>query len=70
MITTWPFDLAWEQQNVKSLSFVEFAEDLYTGSDVLIGAGNTELFVRDILGLDSATSPKKVVRQWKQQRLI
>jgi hypothetical protein len=39
------------------------------GPDVLIGAGNTELFVRDILGLD-AESPPALVKQWKQKWIV
>ena len=47
----------------------EFAEDLYVGSDVLVGAGNTELFVRDVLQLDTERD-LQFFKQWKQSRLI
>ena len=30
----------------------KYAGDRYTGPDILIGAGNTELFTHDVLGLD------------------
>lgn len=30
----------------------EFSGDLYRGPDILVGAGNTELFTHDVLGLD------------------
>ena len=38
------------EQNILSL----FAEDLYTGPPVLVDNGNTELFTRDILQLETA----------------
>jgi hypothetical protein len=37
--------------------------------DVLIGAGNTELFVRDVLGLDKDVELKAFM-QWRQNRLL
>ena len=46
----------------------EFSDHLYTGSDVLISGGNTELFVRDVLELDSATD-LKFFNQWTQGSL-
>jgi hypothetical protein len=45
----------------------EYADDLYTGPNVLIGAGNTELFVRDVLNLDSEENTKKY-KQSRQER--
>ena len=52
VIKTWAFDKGSEAA-IRELSILrEFVEDLYDGEAVLVGAGNTELFVRDVLGLD------------------
>lgn len=53
VIKTWAFDKGSEAA-IRELSILrEFIEDLYEGDAVLVGAGNTELFVRDVLELDS-----------------
>lgn len=47
----------------------KFSDDLYTGMDVLVGAGNTELFVRDVLELEIEIG-MQALKQWKQNRLL
>jgi hypothetical protein len=44
----------------------EFEDDQYIGPDVLVGAGNTELFIRDVLGLESEVG-LKYFKQWSQE---
>jgi predicted RNA-binding Zn-ribbon protein involved in translation (DUF1610 family) len=69
VIKTWSYESGAEAAKRELSVLQEFSDDLYTGVDVLIGAGNTELFVRDVLGLD----PDKEVqefKQWKQNKLI
>jgi predicted RNA-binding Zn-ribbon protein involved in translation (DUF1610 family) len=69
VIKTWSYESGAEAAKREISVLQEFSDDLYTGVDVLIGAGNTELFVRDVLGLD----PDKEVqefKQWKQNKLI
>jgi len=48
VIKAWPFELGVAAAEREIQILREFAEDLYTGTDVLSGGGNTELFVRDI----------------------
>ena len=69
VIETWVFDPGVAAAERETQILREFAEDRYIGPDVLIGAGNTELFVRDILALDSETDTRSV-KQWKQHRLF
>lgn len=45
----------------------EYSDDLYCGPDVLIGSGNTELFVRDVLQLDLDADTQEY-KQHRQQR--
>lgn len=51
-IKTWSFDNGAEAVERESAILREFVVHFYSGPDVLVGGGNTELFVRDILGLD------------------
>jgi hypothetical protein len=53
-IKIWSFDNGAEAAEREGLILKEFIHDFYSGPDVLVGGGNTELFVRDVLGLDSA----------------
>ena len=69
VVKTWPYELGAEAAKREIAVLREFADDLYTGLDVLVGAGNTELFVRDILELDTETETK-VIKQWRQNPLI
>jgi hypothetical protein len=52
VIKTWAFDKGVDAADRELSILREFADDLYAGDDVLVGSGNTELFVRDVLGLD------------------
>jgi len=68
-IKTWSFDLGAEAARREIAILQEYADDLYTGADVLVGAGNTELFVRDVLELDTEVG-LQTVKQWRQSKLI
>jgi hypothetical protein len=52
LIKTWAFENGAEAAERELEVLREFMDDRYAGDDVLIGAGNTELFIRDVLGLD------------------
>ena len=52
VIKTWLFDKGSEAADRELAVLREFMDDRYVGDDILKGAGNTELFVRDVLGLD------------------
>lgn len=69
VIKTWSYERGAEAAKREIAILQEFSDDLYTGIDVLIGAGNTELFVRDVLDLDSEKE-LQFFKQWKQDRLI
>ena len=69
VIQTWSYERGAEAAKREVEILQEFSDDLYTGIDVLIGAGNTELFVRDVLDLDSEKE-LQVFKQWKQNNLI
>jgi hypothetical protein len=68
-IKTWCFDQGAEAAKREIAILREYADDLYTGENVLLGAGNTELFVRDVLGLDTEAGLQSV-KQWRQNRLL
>lgn len=65
VVKTWSFDYGGDAAKREIAILQEFSDDLYTGVDVLIGAGNTELFVRDVLELD-AEMGQHTYKQWKQ----
>jgi hypothetical protein len=69
VIKTWSYESGAEAAKREISVLQEFSDDLYTGVDVLIGAGNTELFVRDVLGLDPDKEVQEL-KQWKQNKLI
>ncbi len=69
VIKTWDFEHGSNAAKREISVLQEFSDDLYTGIDVLVGAGNTELFVRDVLQLDTYTD-LQMVKQWKQNRLL
>lgn len=50
-IKTWQFDVGRVAAEREAEILSQFDGDRYHGSDVLVGAGNTELFTHDILGL-------------------
>lgn len=68
VIRTWQFSKGIEAANRELAVLREFSDDIYTGPDVLIGGGNTELFIRDVLELDSEENTK-LFKQWVQGRL-
>jgi hypothetical protein len=59
IIKTWSFIQGAEAAIRESKILKENFDDLYKGPEVLIGAGNTELFTRDILNLDYEESNTK-----------
>lgn len=69
VIKTWFYELGSDAAKREIAVLREFSDDLYTGIDVLVGAGNTELFVRDVLDLDTEEEIKNY-KQWKQHRLL
>ena len=69
VIKTWNFERGGDAAKREIAVLQEFSDDLYTGIDVLVGAGNTELFARDVLELDTKTS-LQAFKQWKQKRLL
>ena len=52
LIKTWAFEKGSEAAERELEVLREFMDYRYAGDDILIGAGNTELFIRDVLGLD------------------
>lgn len=69
VVKTWSFDYGGDAAKREIAILQEFSDDLYTGVDVLIGAGNTELFVRDVLELDTEKG-QHTYKQWKQNSLL
>jgi len=67
-LKTWSFERGKEAALKEIAILREFADDLYVGPPVLIGAGNTELFVRDVLELDVRDNLKHF-EQWTQESL-
>ena len=69
VIKTWSYEIGAEAAKREIAVLREYADDLYTGIDVLVGAGNTELFVRDVLELDDEKN-KAQYKQWRQAKLL
>jgi hypothetical protein len=69
VIKTWSYEIGAQAAKREIAVLREFADDLYTGIDVLVGAGNTELFVRDVLELDDEKN-KMQYKQWRQTKLL
>ena len=69
VIKIWLYELGAEAAKREIAVLREYADDLYTGIDVLVGAGNTELFVRDVLELDTKADIQ-LFKQWRQTPLI
>jgi hypothetical protein len=65
-LQTWYFERGEEAAKREESILREFADDQYLGPTVLVGAGNTELFVRDVLGLDDRVG-LKYFEQWTQE---
>lgn len=68
VLHTWNFSVGADAASRELEILKQYSEDLYAGPAVLMGAGNTELFVRDILALDLG-SKRESFRQWTQLRL-
>lgn len=62
----WQFDHGADAADEEIRILREFEDDQYIGPDVLVGAGNTELFVRDVLGLENEVR-LKYFKQWTQE---
>jgi len=58
-IWRFPIGRSAAEREVEILS--QFSEDLYRGPGILVGAGNSELFTRDVLGLDKQENDQSVV---------
>ena len=69
VIKTWSFEYGGDAAKREIAVLQEFSDDLYIGIDVLIGGGNTELFVRDVLELDTEIN-LQAIDQWKQNPLL
>ena len=52
VVKTWHFAVGRDAAEREAEILCEFAGDRYYGPDILVGAGNTELFTRDVLVLD------------------
>ncbi len=68
VLRTWQFDRGDEAIRREMDILKEFVDEQYVGPDVLVGSGNTELFVKDILGLDEKIG-LKYFKQWSQNSL-
>lgn len=53
IVKRWLFDVGRDAAERKAAVLNYFAGERYYGPDVLVGAGNTELFTHDILRLDN-----------------
>ena len=52
IIKTWRYAIGRAAAEREAEILKQYAGDRYYGPDILVGAGNTELFTHDILGLD------------------
>lgn len=52
IVKVWQFDVGHHAAEREAEILYQFAGDRYLGPDILAGAGNSELFTHDILGLD------------------
>jgi hypothetical protein len=69
VIKTWDFTVGGDAAAEEARILATHKDHLYRGEPVLKSAGNTELFVKDVLGLDSERNLKPHL-QWNQLRLI
>ena len=53
IIKTWAFDVGMDAIDREQEILNEYCVDLYSGTEKLLESGNTELFTRDVLGLDT-----------------
>ena len=56
-VKTWDFNTGSDAKDMEDRIKKQYADDRYTGEDVLGSNGNTEMFTRDILGLDHNLCP-------------
>jgi len=56
-VKIWKFEKGIEAYNLEQEILESHMPDLYCGTDKPLEAGNTELFTRDVLGLDSSEGP-------------
>jgi len=59
VIKVWRFDVGLDAAEREAEILNQFAKDRYYGPRLLVGAGNTELFTRDVLGLDTGNHSQK-----------
>jgi len=52
IVKTWQFEVGRDAAEREAEILSQFAGDRYYGTEILVGAGNTELFTHDVLGLD------------------
>ena len=52
IVKTWQFAVGRVAVEREAEILYQYAGDRYYGPDILVGAGNTELFTHDVLGLD------------------
>jgi Zn finger protein HypA/HybF involved in hydrogenase expression len=52
IVKTWHFAVGRAAAEREATILRQYAGDRYSGADILVGAGNTEIFTHDILGLD------------------
>ena len=52
IVKTWQFEVGRDAAEREAEILSQFSGDRYYGTDILVGAGNTELFTHDVLGLD------------------
>jgi hypothetical protein len=52
-VKKWQFSVGRVAAEREAEILFQYAGDRYYGPDILVGAGNTELFTHDVLGLDN-----------------
>ncbi len=65
-IKSWQYEAREEAEAIEREVLAEFADDVYEGSPVLRSGGDSELFTRDVLKLDSQDDFHAMVRREKQ----
>ena len=56
VVRIWRFDIGQIAAKREAVIISQFARYRYYGPDILVGSGNTELFTKDVLGLDKKCS--------------
>ena len=52
IVKTWQFEVGRDAAKREAEILRRFVRDRYYGTDILVGAGNTEMFTHDVLGID------------------